>query len=88
MKKKVKKSVSLKYNQEKDSAPVVSAVGRGHVADEILEIAKSNNIPIVEDSSLVEILAELQINERIPEQLFEAVAEVFAFVYQIDKKID
>lgn len=86
MNEKQKKAVSLRYHQDKDHAPVVSAAGKGYVADEILEIAKEHNIPILEDTSLVELLAELNVNEQIPEELYQVVAEVFAFIYQADKQ--
>lgn len=87
MKNNQKKAVSLKYNHEKDLAPIVSATGKGIIAEEIMDVATKNNIPIVEDPSLVEILAQLQINEAIPEQLYEAVAEVFAFIYKTDREL-
>ncbi|WP_068672409.1 EscU/YscU/HrcU family type III secretion system export apparatus switch protein [Oceanobacillus sp. Castelsardo] len=82
-----KKAVSLKYNQKKNPAPVVTAVGKGKTADEILEIASQNQIPIVEDIALVELLSKLNINEVIPEELYEAVAEVFAFIYNTEQSI-
>lgn len=82
-----KKAVSLKYNQEKNSTPVVTAVGKGKIAGEILEIATQNQIPVVEDRALVELLSKLNVNEVIPEELYEAVAEVFAFIYNTEQSI-
>lgn len=86
MTKEYKKAASLKYNQDQDPAPIVSAAGKGLVADEIIRVAEENNIPVVEDTSLIEILSELNINEYIPEELYQVVAEVFAFIYQADKE--
>lgn len=86
MNEKPRRAASLRYNQDQDFAPVVSAAGKGYIAEEIIKVAKNNNIPIVEDTSLAEILAELNINEYIPEELYQLVAEVFAFIYQTDKK--
>ncbi|WP_405102223.1 EscU/YscU/HrcU family type III secretion system export apparatus switch protein [Oceanobacillus sp. FSL H7-0719] len=86
MSEKPRKAASLRYNQDKDFAPIVGAAGKGYIADEIIKLAEENNIPIVEDTSLAEILAELNINEYIPEELYQLVAEVFAFIYQTDKK--
>lgn len=80
-----KKAVALQYDQEKASVPIVTAKGRGYIAEEILKRAKDANIPIQEDKSLVEILSQLNINERIPEELYQVVAEVFAFIYKIDR---
>lgn len=82
-----KKAAALRYNQEQEYAPKVSALGKGYIADTIIEKAKENNVPIMEDASLVELLAELNINETIPEELYQAVAEVFAFVYRADQQI-
>ena len=80
-----KRAVALEYDQNKEESPVVTAKGGGFVAEEIIRRAKENNIPIQEDESLVELLSQLQINEKIPPSLYEVVAEVFAFIYRIDQ---
>jgi flagellar biosynthesis protein len=82
-----RKAVALKFDQNKDDAPKLTALGKGLVADNIVKKAKENNVPIQEDPTLVELLSQLNINETIPEELYQAVAEVFAYIYQIDKKI-
>ena len=82
-----KKAVALEYNLEKSDAPKVSATGKGYVAEEIIEKAKEHKIPIQEDQSLVELLSELNINETIPEELYQVVAEVFAYIYNVDQKL-
>lgn len=81
-----KEAVVLSYDHEKESAPKVVAKGKGRVAENIIKKAEQHSIPIQEDSSLIELLTEININESIPEQLFEAVAEVFAFIYRIDRQ--
>jgi flagellar biosynthesis protein len=78
-------AVALSYDVDKQGAPKIVAKGKGHVATNIIEKAKEHQVPIQEDSSLVELLSQLQINETIPEQLYSAVAEVFAFVYNVDR---
>ena len=83
-----RKAVSLRYNKDKDSAPFVSAAGKGYIAEEIIKLADQHDIPVVEDSSLVELLAELNLNEYIPEELYQVVAEVFAFIYETDKQLE
>lgn len=80
-----KKAAALRYDQNREHAPIVSAAGKGLVADTIIEKAKASNVPVIEDSSMVELLAELNINETIPEELYQAVAEVFSFIYRADK---
>ncbi|MBM7598611.1 flagellar biosynthesis protein [Virgibacillus halotolerans] len=87
MKEKRKKAAALRYDQTRENAPIVAASGRGLIADTIIDKAKANNVPILEDSSMVELLAELNINETIPEELYQAVAEVFAYIYRTDKSI-
>jgi flagellar biosynthesis protein len=79
-------ALALSYDSNVQSAPKVVAKGKGIVADHIIEKAKEHNVPIQEDSSLVEILSQLQINETIPDELYQAVAEVFAFVYRVDQQ--
>lgn len=81
-----KRAIALGYDVIKDSAPTLKAKGKGYVAEEIIERAKQHNIPIQEDASLVELLSQLEINERIPENLYDVVAEVFSFVYRLDKE--
>lgn len=82
---KRKEAIALTYEQHKHAAPTVIAKGKGLVAEQILERAKKENIPIQEDASLVELLSKLNINEQIPEDLYMAVAEVFAFIYSLEK---
>lgn len=81
-----KKAAALRYDHERDYAPKVKAVGKGLVAETIIEKAKESGVPIQEDPTLAELLSELNINETIPEELYNAVAEVFAFIYQMDKQ--
>jgi len=82
---KRKQAVALTYDEKQAVAPVIVAKGKGLTADKILEEAKKRQIPIQEDPSLVELLGKLNINEKIPEELYQAVAEVFAFIYKTDQ---
>ncbi|MDH5518775.1 MAG: EscU/YscU/HrcU family type III secretion system export apparatus switch protein [Gammaproteobacteria bacterium] len=84
MKQKIPVAIALEYDQQK--APVVKATGSGELAERIIEIAKENNIYLQEDEGLIEILAELELGDEIPEQLYKAVAEVIAFAYIIKGK--
>lgn len=79
------KAVALSYKANEQAAPSVAAKGNGLVAKKIIEKAKEHNIPIQQDTSLVELLSQLEINETIPEELYQAVAEVFAFIYHVDR---
>lgn len=87
MKHKRKEAVALSYDSHNDDAPRVIATGKGLVAENILDRAKTNEVPIVEDASLVELLGQLNINETIPEDLYELVAEIFLFIYEVDEEV-
>jgi len=86
MKNKQKQAAALTYRDDQFSAPVVSAKGKGLIAEKIIEEAERNQVPVMQDASLIEILGELEINRTIPNELYQAVAEVFAFVYRIDQE--
>lgn len=81
-----KEAVALSFDPSQGDAPKVLAKGKGLIADNILKKAEANDIPIQEDPNLVQLLGQLDLNESIPEELYQAVAEVFAFIYQLDKK--
>ncbi len=81
-------AIALSYDSTKHSAPRLTAKGKGVVAENIIKIAKEQNIPIQDDPTLVELLSQLKINETIPEELYQVVAEIFAFIYKVDKKLD
>jgi len=85
-KKEIKKAVALKYDTAHDAAPQVVAKGRGVVAEKIIKLAEKNQIPLHKDSSLASILGELELLQEIPQDLYPVVAEVFAFIYNLDKK--
>jgi len=78
-------AVALRYDIEKDAAPLVIASGRGVVADEILRIAEENRIPLYENPRLAEILSKLELDTQIPKEMYVLVAEVLYFVYQLDR---
>jgi len=81
---KDRKAVALKYERGKDAAPKVTAKGRGAVADKILALAREHGIPIEKDSTLMEALYRLDLNEQIPEELYQIVAEILAFIYRMN----
>ncbi len=81
----MKKAVALEYNPESMEAPQVISKGVGILAEKIIEIAKTHNIPIVE-SEVVEPLISLKIRSEIPPYLYEAIAEILAFVYKLAKE--
>lgn len=84
---KLKKAIALKYEPGKDSAPRVTAKGKGLVARRILEIAREEGIPISEDPDLVGALIQLDFDEEIPPELYKAVAEILAFAYRLNGRM-
>ncbi|THF81282.1 EscU/YscU/HrcU family type III secretion system export apparatus switch protein [Cohnella fermenti] len=81
-----RKAVALKYSPERGAAPVVVAKGQGVIAEEIVRKAKENGVPIQEDTSLVEVLSKLDLEQEIPPELYRLVAEVLSFVYRTDRR--
>lgn len=82
-----KTAVALRYAPEEgNDAPQIVASGRGHVADEIVRQARAHGIPERRDAALAGALSSLDLGARIPPELFQAVAEVLAFVYKINAK--
>ncbi|MDE2572227.1 MAG: EscU/YscU/HrcU family type III secretion system export apparatus switch protein [bacterium] len=77
-------AAALHYDPLSTAPPEVVAVGRGRMAEEILQAARENGVPLYEDAALVEALARLDIGEGIPRELFAIVAEVLVFVYRTD----
>jgi len=80
------KAVALKYEPEQGSAPTLVAKGQGVIADEIMRRALENGVPVQEDSSLVEVLSKLDLNQEIPPELYKLVAEVLSFIYRSDRR--
>ena len=74
-------AVALRYDKEKDNAPIVSAKGQGHVAAKIIELALETNIEIHQDADLLQILKAVDIDEEIPVEAFAAVAEIISYIY-------
>ncbi|KUJ74851.1 flagellar protein FhlB [Thiomicrospira sp. XS5] len=79
-----KVAISLEYDGE--TAPRVSAKGTGYLAEQIIELAKEHNIPIKEDHQLVALLSQVELDQEIPELLYEAVVQVLIFAYQLSEK--
>lgn len=79
----VPKAAALKYDRKKDNSPKVVAKGRGEIAKTIIKIAEDNDLPIKRDADMVELLSKLELEQEIPTEMYKAVAEIFAFIYQI-----
>jgi flagellar biosynthetic protein FlhB len=77
-------AVALKYDVAKMSAPKVVAKGAELIAQRIKDLAREHGVPIVEDKLLARLLYKsVEIGEEIPEKLFQAVAQVLAYIYRL-----
>ncbi|WP_058300369.1 EscU/YscU/HrcU family type III secretion system export apparatus switch protein [Gorillibacterium timonense] len=81
-----KSAAVLRYDSGTDKAPVVIAQGKGHVARQIIEMAKMNDIPMQEDPLLVENLIDMDLGENVPPQLYSVIAEVLLMIEDMEKK--
>lgn len=85
MNKKLKKAAALSY-EPGEAAPKITALGKGEVAERIIKTAKENNVPVFENSGLVDTLLQLDLGEQIPPELYSVVAEVLVFIAALDRQ--
>lgn len=74
-------AVALKYDREKDGAPRVLAKGLDAKAEQIKALAKASDVPLLRNVPLAHALLRVEVGQDIPEELYDAVAEVLNFVY-------
>ncbi len=81
-------AVAIKYDPEVADAPLVLAKGADYLAAKIKEVAKENKIEIVENKPLARMLyANVEVGQAVPPELYQAVAEVLAYVYKLQGRI-
>lgn len=81
-------AVAIKYDPQVADAPLVIAKGEDYLAQKIKEVARENKIEIVENKPLARMLyANVEVGQAVPPELYQAVAEVLAFVYHLQGKI-
>ena len=81
-------AVALKYDNMSSQAPVVTAKGADYLAFKIKDIAKENNVEIVENKPLARMLySNVEVGNEIPAELYQSVAEVLAYVYRLKNKV-
>ena len=78
-------AVAMRYVAE-IGAPQVVAKGRGLVAEEIIERAKAAGVYVHESPELVSLLMQVDLDERIPPELYVAVAELLAWLYRLENE--
>lgn len=77
-------AIALSYDGV--SAPRVSASGEDELAQAIIQLALQHKVPVYENASLTRWLAQLDVGEEIPQQLYQVIAEILAFVYALEGK--
>ena len=83
-----KKAVALRYDENKEAAPVIVASGLGYVAEKIVEIANDNEIPVYEDNSLATVLTQLELGTEIPEELYQAIVDIYVYFLKFSPSME
>jgi flagellar biosynthesis protein len=79
-------AAALKYNALEDNAPLIVALGKGYVAQKMVEKARESHIQVVQDQKLSSVLQKMSVGDEIPEELYKVVAEILLFVNNMDAK--
>ncbi|MBX7114590.1 MAG: EscU/YscU/HrcU family type III secretion system export apparatus switch protein [Myxococcaceae bacterium] len=79
-------AVALKYDKEKDPAPRVVAKGLRLKAEKIKKIAEEYGVPVMRNVGLANALYRVEVGEEVPEELYDAVAEVLNFVFALQQR--
>ncbi|MBL9037383.1 MAG: EscU/YscU/HrcU family type III secretion system export apparatus switch protein [Archangium sp.] len=79
-------AIAIKYDKAKDNAPRVVAKGLRLKAEKIREIAKRKDIPVMKNVALANALFRVDVGQEVPEELYDAVAEVLNFVYALQQE--
>lgn len=82
-----RRAVAMAYDPTHAGAPVVTAVGEGAVAEEIIRRAREAGVPVTEDPRLAAVLSQVDVGQMIPPELYVVVAEVLAYVYQLEERV-
>lgn len=79
-------AVAIKYDKSEDGAPKVVAKGMNQRADKIKEIARKAGVPVMRNVALAHALNKLEVGDEVPEELYDAVAEVLNYVYALSQE--
>jgi FlhB-like protein len=79
-------AVALRYDEKTMGAPEVTAKGQEQLAEKMIKLAKEHDVPIVRNVSLAHSLFRLDVDTQIPEDLYDAVAEILTWVYDLTRR--
>ena len=82
------KAAALKYKAYEDMAPKVVAKGRGELAERIIQKAKEFDVPLFQNEELADMLLNVEVGEEVPPKLYDAVVEVFIWLYKLEEKAE
>ena len=82
------KAVALKYKAYEEMAPKVVAKGKGELAEKIIQKAKEFDVPLFQNEELADMLLNVEVGEEIPPKLYDAVVEVFIWLYKLEEKAE
>jgi flagellar biosynthesis protein len=77
-----RRAVALRYEHQSEAAPRVVAKGTGEVAAAIVRVAQGHHVPLHESEELAEALMRVEVDAVIPQELYEPVAQILAFLLQ------
>ena len=80
------KAVALKYKAYEDNAPKVLAKGKGEIAKKIIEKAKKYDVPMFQNEEIANMLLDVEVGEEVPAKMYNAVVEVFVWLYKLEEK--
>lgn len=80
----LQKAIALFYDGK--NTPTVTAKGIGDLADEIIDIAQQNEVPLCDNPALIDLLITLELGDEIPETLYTAIAHIIAFAWELQGK--
>ncbi|MFL5087736.1 MAG: EscU/YscU/HrcU family type III secretion system export apparatus switch protein [Xanthobacteraceae bacterium] len=80
-------SLAVALHYEKPNAPRVVATGRGRIGENIIAMARAHGVPLEENPALAEALADVEIGDEIPVELYRAVAEVLTFILRTSGRL-
>jgi flagellar biosynthesis protein len=82
-----KRAIALSYDPDVHGAPIVTAVGQGLIAEEIIRRARAAGVPVNQNDELAVALSRLNVGDLIPPEVYVAVAEVLAHVYRLEHRL-
>jgi flagellar biosynthesis protein len=77
-------AVAIRYDRDRENAPRVVAKGKGYVAEQLLAIARRHAVPVYQNQTVTQLLMAVELDREIPPELYQAVANVLAYVYRMD----